>query len=177
MSDDGQYTDANDDPIDLPATAIVGIPHPIEIDRDTITAFGRLFIDYELIAPFAQLDREVYQLSDDERQSTNLQRWKDLVDIPPGKVLSLTSREWKRGPTVDHGLVQQIEKMDASGIRLELLLRPGIRGDNLTESEPQCIEAVLCGRLTSHWREPGRPFSILDDISASELIRDVESLR
>lgn len=173
VAEDGEYTDAEDEPITLDADAVVGIPHSLEIDEQDAAAFGQLFTDYELLQPFRQLGREVHRLTDDELDSTVLTRWNDL-EVPTGKILGLTSRGWNRGVPMDAGVVGEMDK-PVGGRSVELEIDPGLATGMLDLNPEQRIAGVTLG---SRWsREPSEKFSVLDPILISELIRDLEGLR
>ncbi|OHV03395.1 DUF4132 domain-containing protein [Mycobacterium talmoniae] len=169
VAEDGQYTDADDEPVALPGDALIGLPHPLEISADDRTAFGQLFTDYELLQPFPQLDRDTYRLTDAERAATELNRWADL-NIPVGKINGLTSRGWQRG-----AFIRELLKPLPDGWIAVAALSDGYATE-IAHSYPKQITRLYID--TPDRRTPDRhTFGELDDITASELIRDLEALR
>ncbi|WP_426319848.1 DUF4132 domain-containing protein [Pseudoduganella sp. R-43] len=168
VSAEGSYTDADDNPIALPEGELiyVGLPHPLDMPQQDVVQFGQLFADYELLQPFAQLGRDTYRLEAGEHSATALERWKGKV-VATGRVLGLASRGWRRGSSMDGGGVSYFSKPVAGARVVELMLDPGIIVGLADEYPEQTLGAVTMrnGSMAS-----------LDPVSASELVRDMESL-
>lgn len=175
VDDDGGYTDAADEAIDLPVDAVIGIPHAWEIPEEVASDFGALFLDYELVQPFSQLGRETFALSAAEAASTKLTRWAGR-DVPTGKVLGLTNRGWRRGVPADGGVVGYVEKETSHG-RVIASLDPGLFTGMLDEAPEQRVVGVQVGQPDA-WDEVSEPspLSTLSAIEISEVIRDLDAL-
>ncbi len=76
MAAEGEFCNAQDEPIDLPADALIGIAHPLEMTVEMRSEFAQLFADYEIMPPFRQLARCTVLLTPDESTSNSLTRWK-----------------------------------------------------------------------------------------------------
>lgn len=175
VAEDGQYTDADDEPITLAYDAVIGLPHALELPEAESAGFGQLFTDYELLQPFTQLGRDTYRLTEAEKSSTELTRWSDLV-VPTGKVLGLTNRGWDRGMPQDAGVIHDIEKPLPGGWRAVADLSEGLAVGALDYFPEQSITRVIVG-TPGKWTVDAKTFGELDEITASELIRDLEGLR
>lgn len=66
---DGQFIDVAGDAVEIADDATVSLWHPIGHDESTITAWRRFFEDREIKQPFKQAHREVYLLTDAERNT------------------------------------------------------------------------------------------------------------
>ncbi|PAJ81567.1 WGR and DUF4132 domain-containing protein [Burkholderia ubonensis] len=179
VAEDGTAATADDDVFTLPegGTIRIGVPHALEIEPADAAAFGQVFADYELLQPFAQLGRDVYRLTDDERNGLLLERWKG-VKVPTGRVLGLVNKGWRRGEAQDAGCIWYFTKPLGAGKVIELSLDPGIIVGAVDMYPEQALGALQTGS-PSNWggvREPDA-LSTLDEISASELIRDLEGMR
>ncbi|OMG73265.1 WGR and DUF4132 domain-containing protein [Burkholderia ubonensis] len=179
VAEDGTAATADDDVFTLPEgeTIRIGVPHALEIEPADAAAFGQVFADYELLQPFAQLGRDVYRLTDDERNGLLLERWKG-VKVPTGRVLGLVNKGWRRGEAQDAGCIWYFTKPLGAGKVIELSLDPGIIVGSVDMYPEQALGALQTGS-PSNWggvREPDA-LSTLDEISASELIRDLEGMR
>ncbi|KVU25009.1 polymerase [Burkholderia ubonensis] len=179
VAEDGTAATADDDVFTLPegGTIRIGVPHALEIEPADAAAFGQVFADYELLQPFAQLGRDVYRLTDDERKGLLLERWKG-VKVPTGSVLGLVNKGWRRGEAQDAGCIWYFTKPLGAGKVIELSLDPGIIVGAVDMYPEQALGALQTGS-PSNWggvREPDA-LSTLDEISASELIRDLEGMR
>jgi hypothetical protein len=179
VAEDGSFTDANDDPIDLPEGEAVriGVPHALELSAADAAAFGQVLADYELLQPFAQIGRDTYTLQADEHPTDKLLRWKG-AKVPTGRVLGLVNKGWRRGMAQDGGGIWYFTKPLANGKVIELLLDPGIIVGMVNEYPEQELGEVQFGS-PGGWggMQQADPLSGLDPIAASELIRDLEALR
>ncbi|KWE97038.1 polymerase [Burkholderia ubonensis] len=179
VAEDGTAATADDDVFTLPegGTIRIGVPHALEIEPADAAAFGQVFADYELLQPFAQLGRDVYRLTDDERKGLLLERWKG-VKVPTGRVLGLVNKGWRRGEAQDAGCIWYFTKPLGAGKVIELSLDPGIIVGAVDMYPEQALGALQTGS-PSNWGGVRKPdaLSTLDEISASELIRDLEGMR
>lgn len=179
VAEDGSFTTADDDAYTLPAGAHlrIGIPHALELPSEHAASFGQLFADYELLQPFAQIGRDTYTLTPEEHAQTKLLRWKGAV-VPTGRVLGLANKGWRRGDAQDGGGIWYFTKNLGGKKIIELNLDPGIIVGMVDEYPEQTLQEVSVG-TPSAWGAVGteETFTHLDPISASELIRDMESLR
>jgi hypothetical protein len=65
--EDGSLTDAADDPVTLPDSGTVHIVHPLSLTPEARQAWLQHCADYDLVAPFPQLERPVVAVRDDQR--------------------------------------------------------------------------------------------------------------
>ncbi|MDR3004307.1 MAG: DUF4132 domain-containing protein [Acidovorax sp.] len=179
VAEDGSFTTAEDDDFELPEgeNIRIGVPHALELSAADAAAFGQVFADYELLQPFAQIGRDTYTLSEDEAKALKLERWKG-AKVPTGRVLGLVNKGWRRGQAQDGGGIWYFTKPLGQHKVIELYLDPGIIVGMVDEYPEQELGDVHVGKPAS-WGEIDKPeaFTLLDPISASELIRDLEALR
>ncbi|NHZ88574.1 DUF4132 domain-containing protein [Massilia sp. CCM 8733] len=175
---DGGLTDADDDAFNLPQgqNIRIGIPHAIDLPAIDSAAFAQLFADYELMQPFAQIGRDTYALSAGEMSASALMRWKDIT-VPTGRVLGMANKGWRRGRPLDGGSMLDFTKTLGAGRVVNLRFEPGIVAGLVDEFPEQILKELTVG-LPGNWGgvdEP-EPLSTLDQIAASELIRDMQAL-
>ena len=173
VAEDSTYSDMQDELFTLPAGNI-GIPHMLEIPPESAAAFRQIYADYELLPPFQQLDRGSYRLADNEQNTHELTRWSGRL-CQAGRIVGLVRRGWQR--LEESGSVYAMRKSTPYGdLELEtehfsLIYGETGYGDLLP------VESV---KITSpddrYGKQPLLTFSMLDDITASELINDIESL-
>lgn len=179
VAEDGSFTDAEDDAFELPEGEAlrIGVPHALDMPAADAAAFGQVFADYELLQPFAQIGRDTYTLSDDEKTALKLVRWSG-AKVPTGKVLGLVNKGWRRGQAQDGGGIWYFSKPLGASKVIELYLDPGIIVGMVDEYPEQALGDVQVG-TPSAWgdMQNPEPFATLDAIAASELIRDMEALR
>ncbi len=163
VSADGAFMAGNDDDFALPDGDIrVGLPHALELPQSVAAEFGQLFADYELLQPFAQLGRDTYTLGAEEQSATALERWKG-ARVPTGRVLGLANKGWRRGPALDGGMIVYFTKPLTDRKEIQLTFDPGIVVGMVDEYPEQALGVVSL---------PAN----LDQITLSELIRDMEAL-
>lgn len=177
VAEDRTLANVEDDDLALDGTATVGIAHPLHLGN-AIAKWSDLFADYEILQPFSQLGRETWQLTPDERKAKVLTRMSG-VTIETGRILGLAHRGWDRGAVMDGGVSSVVQKQVAGGNVLVMDLDPGIIAGAAMEWKEQKIVGVWVSDGPVEWGNTAgqRPFATLDDITASELIRDLEHLR
>lgn len=179
VAEDGSLTTAEDDEYALPAgdNVRIGIPHALELPEHQTAGFGQLFADYELLQPFVQLGRETYSLTEQERESRELLRWKGAV-VPVGRLLGLANKGWRRGDAQDAGAILEFIKPIDHKLGFSLSFEPCIIVGMVDEYPEQTLETVVIDDGQYYWQrtEQRQLFTLLDDIVISELIRDMEAL-
>ncbi len=179
IAEDRTLADAEDDTFTLPKAARVGVAHPALLG-DALATWTELFADYEILQPFAQLDRPVHRLTTDERDAAALKRFHG-VTVPTGRVLGLEQRGWRRAEPQEGGLQPWIARDLPDGRSVVVSLDPGIRVGRSTETPEQTIERV---RLTDHRADDAdgpQPdasprFGALDPVDVSEVLGDLVGL-
>lgn len=166
VAEDCSYANGDDDVFTLPEGEHirVGLPHALELSPQTSAKFGQLFVDYKLLQPFAQLGRDTYALDAGELAQAQLARWKGML-VASTRVMGLASKGWRRGDMIGGGTFCSFQKPVGGARMIELTFEPGIYAGMVSENPEQALEVVTVGAPP------------LDPIAASELIRDIESLR
>ncbi|HCT3242215.1 TPA: WGR and DUF4132 domain-containing protein [Escherichia coli] len=173
VAEDSTYSDAQDELFTLPAGNI-GIPHVLEISPESAAAFRQIYADYELLPPFQQLERGSYHLADNERNTHELTRWQGRL-CQAGRIVGLERRGWQR--LEESGSIYAMRKSTPYGA-LELETEPFslIYGET-GYSDLLPVESVkITAPYDRYGKQSSPTFSVLDDITASELINDIESL-
>jgi len=178
VAEDRTLADAADEELILAADVSVGVAHALHLGN-AVAVWSDLFADYELLQPFPQLGRDTWQLTDDERRGKVLQRLAG-VTVDTGRILGLSHRGWERGPVMDGGVAGVVQKTLPDGGALVIDLDPGLIAGAAMEWKEQKITGVwISSKGQVEWGSSAgdRPFSVLDHVSASELVRDLEHLR
>jgi uncharacterized protein DUF4132 len=174
VAEDLSLADAEDEPYSLPEGAAVAIAHPVDLGDGT-RAWSDIFGDYELLQPFAQLGRPVFELSDAERAATILTRFAGRP-ASPFRVAGLEQRGWQRG-TVGGGAVwDDVIRPLPKGWELVARFSPGILAWSIDGSGVQDISQVWIRTAGSADHTPagsGIAFSVLDQVAASEILHDL----
>lgn len=74
VAEDKTFSDENDATIDLSRATFVEIAHPLDLGEERVARLSRLFSDYELIQPFAQLSRDAPRLTAAESSALAITR-------------------------------------------------------------------------------------------------------
>lgn len=177
VAEDQTLADSGDDELTLAGDTMVGIAHPLHLG-ETLGAWPGVFADYEILQPFPQLGREVLALTADERDARLLNRFAGAT-VYTGKILGLSHRGWQRGSPLDAGVSQVTYKLVPGGRAVIVNLDPGIIAGDVMEWPEQTITGVWLNEGPADWgnSQGNLPFGVLDDITASELLRDLEGLR
>jgi hypothetical protein len=97
VTEERDYADMHDNPCTLEGAYAVGVTHPLHVTPDDRAAWGQVFGDYEIIAPFPQLGRRVHLLEPGEESARELTRFSGK-DIPGMIFLGiLKSHGWTDG--------------------------------------------------------------------------------
>ncbi|WP_096880731.1 DUF4132 domain-containing protein [Escherichia coli] len=183
VAEDNSYSTADDDLVTLPEGDIsIGIPHVLEISPTDAAAFGQLFADYELLPPFRQLDRNSYALTEVERNASELTRWAGRK-CPSGRVMGLANKGWLRGEPQDAGWIGwMIKPLGRWSLIMEIDEGFAVGMSPAELSAEQILSKLWLweGKAESYgWGSNSTQeaqFSVLDAITASELINDIEAL-
>ncbi|MGZ8217810.1 DUF4132 domain-containing protein [Methylomagnum sp.] len=175
VAEDLSLADHNDDFYSLPEDAAVGLAHILEMPEDIRRDFGQIFGDYEIIQPFKQLGRETYALTDEERRSNLIERFK-AKKVATGSVMGLINRGWERGEAQDAGWVGEFVKRLPGGLEAELQLDPGTVVGEMSYEPEQSIPSITVRRQGTWGKDGVVDLAGLDPILVSEIIRDADLL-
>ncbi len=165
VAEDGTFADANDNAIGLADDAQIRIAHPA---RGIDPRWNTIFADYELIQPFAQLGRQVHQLTDEERSGTSIARWAGLA-VAPAKLLGvMEARGWQRS---DAGYVASYRRSarlrNGATTDVTFLLRQGFEINGLATAAPAVTGELIVA--ADSWLE-------IDEVAISEVLLDCSQL-
>ncbi|WP_400770660.1 DUF4132 domain-containing protein [Methylosinus sporium] len=190
VADDLSFTDANDDAIEIDvsdrAKGAVGLAHPIYMSEDERARWGTLFGDYEIVQPFPQLGREIFALTDGEKNASEVARF-DGVEIESPRLWGMRGRGWRLGRPQDAGAILWIERHTilAGGEKLVAYLsfeNGLVAGAPDAQDGTQKLGKIMLGE--PEWRaarqgaaaQGAKTFGALDPLVASEILRDVSTL-
>ena len=77
--EDGTLTDAEDEPVELPAEGRIRLAHPLELDEATRETWLAHLADYEVTPPFPQLTRPTLRVEPAERDARWWDRYRGYV--------------------------------------------------------------------------------------------------
>ena len=114
--DDGSFTTSDEDEFEIPENASIGLVHPIELEKDELETWKEQLSDYEITQPFPQLSRQVFRMTDEEKNQTECMRF-DGMDIMNYTLLSkMTKFGWYKGDAQDGGAFYEFYRNDISSV-------------------------------------------------------------
>jgi predicted DNA-binding WGR domain protein len=190
LTDEGDYADADDEPFALPSDARVGIVHPLALDDAQRAAWGEVLADYELVPPFPQLGRPVYELAPDDLEARDITRFASYAIAPGALVRILENLDWNRGDPQDAGAFHLHSKYFAGADATAILqYESGIPVGYITDAEDQRVTHlyVIAGHgegwdfgygLEGYRGDEGRllRWRDVEPVMRSEILSDVQHL-
>jgi hypothetical protein len=167
VAEDGTFADVADDVLTVPESAVIGIPHPVDLGG-SLDAWSALLLDYEILQPFPQLNRPVYVLTDAERAARRLERFQKWADVR-----RLERHGWRRTAPMDAGLQHALYREVPGGGFINISLDPPIA---IEESAADLTEIWLDEHGAGDYAPRPiveRPFGDLDPITASEVLAEL----
>ncbi|KUL41462.1 DUF4132 domain-containing protein [Actinoplanes awajinensis] len=165
VAEDRTLADVHDERVEPAAGTTVGVAHPLHLGA-TGPGWVEVFADYQILQPFAQLTREVFELGANEAAGPDLLRFHGRT-VPTGKVLGLERRGWRRASPMDGGVQSEIEVPVGDGRIFSLTLSPGIAVGAVDLFPEQTLGSGSLG---------GAVLGRLDPVTTSEILRDLTSL-
>lgn len=169
---DGTLADIDDDRIELPDDASVGIAHPLHLG-DSIKTWSEVFADYGLAQPFQQLERRYF-----DAESPQLREGPDAFRgsaVQTGRLLALNRYGWAKGYGDNGSTTRFLRTLPGNRGQVRLYISPGIDGRDPMGIPEQTIENVV---LPDDLGGPEQTWHAgLSEIEASELLRELDTLR
>lgn len=132
-TDEGAVT-ASDEAFSIESSDEVGLLHPIDAKSAELAAWGSALGDFEIVQPFAQLGRSVYDMAATLALLDELRG----ARVPTSAVLQLRKSGWSRGEPQDSG---HISEMTRGACRLALA--PGFNVAAVAEEPEQTAEGLF----------------------------------
>jgi hypothetical protein len=96
VTEDGSFADARDEPVRFGERDAIVLPHPLEIDPAALDTWSAVFGDYQLVPPFPQLGRPLFDPTSAERQAGVLSRFRGEPTTQMAIAGRLEARGWRR---------------------------------------------------------------------------------
>ena len=179
VTDDLSITDASDEPLELDVSGTapgrIGLVHPLHLPAGGLDAWGALFGDYEIAQPFAQLGREIYELTDAEKAASEILRFEG-IKVEAARMRGVGSRGWQLGAPQDGGAIIWIERQVRTEDGTVETATLDFDDGYLSPGSPEYDESPKLGKLTLHGayqkaNSTTRTFGQLDPVTASEMLR------
>jgi hypothetical protein len=112
--EDGSFNTKDEDEFELNDGMVIGIVHPIELESNDITLWKEQFENYEIKQPIEQLSREIFIVTEEEKNSKKVERFGGIMLNGLSILGKLTSFGWSRGPIGDGGGYYTFYKEDGT---------------------------------------------------------------
>ncbi|MEV5543969.1 DUF4132 domain-containing protein [Saccharopolyspora shandongensis] len=176
IAEDRTFADVADDAVELAESARIHIAHPVQLPAE-LDRWREVFGDYEIVQPFAQLDRPVHTLTDDEKAATELKHFSDHT-VSTYAVVGLERRGWKPATKLDDGVECWVSRPIPGDREVVVDLDPGIRVGMLDRRPEQRLATIWIAASTDIHRSRGSQitFGELDMVTSSEVLADLTEL-
>jgi predicted DNA-binding WGR domain protein len=180
VTEDQTLADENDDAFNLPAAVKhVGIIHPAHLSPESMAAWGQVLGDYELIPPFPQLGRRVYQLEPGEGDEKEFKRF-EKAKVPGITLVGILERlGWVRGIPQDGGVFHEHSKpFYGADVTCIVQYEPGVPVGYMTEADEQSgVTAMFIPGIYNPKMYPDHNKRLklkdIDPVVMSEVIKDL----
>lgn len=125
VAEDGTYADDRDAAFTLPEGATVGLVHRLGLDEATLGRWSTLFGDYEILQPFDQLVRQVFEPTAEEKSKKHVDHL-GKTEVKTSRLMGLEARGWRKGEPQDAGWVWDMWRRLGNGIVARFTLEGGI---------------------------------------------------
>jgi hypothetical protein len=145
VAEDGTLATVDDTPIELPeASTGIRPAHPLHLEPDVRARWQTLFADYQIVSPFAQLDRPVFRVAADAMAIRHLTSFPHpQVDVK-ALIFPLENRGWVRASSADGGLITQHSRVFVRhDVRACLEFSPGAFLGDLPGSGVQTLDTLF----------------------------------
>ncbi len=97
---------------DMSVRMVIGLVHPLELSETELAAWKEQLSDYEIIQPFAQLERPVYRAAIEEKEAFAIERFDEKTINGFGLSGKLLGQGWFRGEVLDAGFFYNYYRSD-----------------------------------------------------------------
>lgn len=111
--EDGSFNTKDEDEFELPAEGSIGLVHPIELDSEAKEQWKEQLSDYEVTQAIEQLERTVYEITEEEKGKTVLARVAGRLMNAMSLSGKLQAMGWYRGSIQDAGGYYTFYREDA----------------------------------------------------------------
>ena len=132
--EDGTFNTVDEEEYDLSEEGLIGLIHPIELNKETIDAWKEQLSDYEIKQSIEQLDRPVFTMTEEEKGMKCIERFGGKMLNGLSLAGKLTGLGWSKGTPEDGGVYCLFNRRDTdAGLGVELYFSGSYIGDENDE--------------------------------------------
>ncbi|MEM7475555.1 MAG: DUF4132 domain-containing protein [Planctomycetota bacterium] len=184
VTEEKDFADNNDEAVEIASNYQIGLMHPLELKEAEKGKWGEVMSDYELIAPFPQLGREVYSIDKLNKSAKEVPGFDGISLSAPTMVFTLEKLGWVRGEAMDGGCFDEHSKQFPSADVTAVIHYEGVAGMGYIDpDETLDVKSVL---FCKGMREPSgygwgnKKICFVKDVSPivlSEVLADLHVLQ
>ena len=185
ITEEKDLANAEDSSFSIPKDHVVGLVHPMDLTEPELAQWGEVLSDYELVAPFPQLGREIYRLEPGEESQIEWSRFSGIKLPAPTVVFTLEKLGWSRGAAMDGGgFAEHSKEFPSANITAIVTYEGNVGMGYIDPSEILTLEDVffvpgLHSRTDFNWmgKKNCLNLSQVSEIVISEVIADMALLK
>lgn len=108
--DDGTFNTVDEEEFECKEDALIGLVHPIELDKEALEAWKTQLEDYEIKQPFLQLSRQLYFPTEEHLKNNSVADLSEEEYSPTAFPKSLEKYGWYKGMAQDGGWYHEFYK-------------------------------------------------------------------
>lgn len=112
--EDGTFNTVDEEEFELPEGSVIGLVHPIELDKETLAAWKEQLSDYEITQQIPQLERPIYRITDEEIAKLDLNRFSGRSINALSLMGRMAKYGWSKGSAQDAGMFYVFYREDAT---------------------------------------------------------------
>ena len=176
LNEEGELVDAHDEEITLADEARVGIVYPLYLSEPERQQWGEHLADYEIVPPFAQIDRALYE--PDPSWDAHLIEWSEDHEIEAASLRGrLEARGWHLVDASRAGASLLRRDLSAHDVAACVAVEPGLSRAWSRDDPPQSIRSLRFESLDG----PGDvssalPIARVHAVAMSEVLADLYGL-
>ncbi|ATO48365.1 DUF4132 domain-containing protein [Brevibacillus laterosporus] len=108
--DDGTFNTVDEEEFECKEEALIGLVHPIELNKEDLQAWKTQLEDYEMKQPFPQLDRQLYFPTEEHLKNNRVSDLPEEEYSPTAFPKNLEKYGWYKGMAQDAGFFYEFYK-------------------------------------------------------------------
>ncbi|URZ16531.1 DUF4132 domain-containing protein [Clostridium felsineum] len=110
--EDGTFNTKDEDEFEISENHSIGLVHPLELNNEDLELWKQQLSDYEIIQPIRQLEREVFQVNEEEKGKEYIERFGGMIINGLSLSGKIMNYGWSRGSILDAGVYYEFYAED-----------------------------------------------------------------
>lgn len=119
--EDGTFNTSDEEEYTPAENVEIGLVHPVELSKEELELWKEQLQDYEIVQPFSQIERKIFEISEEEMKMDCIERFGGIQVSDMGLLGKMTKAAWYKGSVQDAGMFYDFYKENSqNGIGAEL---------------------------------------------------------